>query len=306
MIAKTVILLVLALLLIPVAANAACVVDEKVTIPLDVTGGAITVPVAVNGITATLILDTGAQRSVVTEAAVQRLGLARDPWVGTTMSGVGGIQRRPNANPRSLTLGGVRLVRRTLNHDTSLTVGILPRTLAGSRVIDGLLGRDFLALFDLDLDVPARRLTLYQVHDCSGRFLPWSGPYDSISVTTPAEDAMVVPVTLDGTPLRALLDTGASASLLAAPGMIRVGLQQASLAGDPGDQVSGLGPHIVTMYRHTFRSLRVGGLTIGAPVIWVAPIRLMPITDMLLGADWLAGRRVWISYATRGLFVATR
>ena len=306
MIAKTVILLVLALLLIPVAANAACVIDEKVTIPLDVTGGAITVPVAVNGITATLILDTGAQRSVVTEAAVQRLRLARDPWVGTTMSGVGGIQRRPNANPRSLTLGGVRLVRRTLNHDTSLTVGILPRTLAGSRVIDGLLGRDFLALFDLDLDVPARRLTLYQVHDCSGRFLPWSGPYDSISVTTPAEDAMVVPVTLDGTPLRALLDTGASASLLAAPGMIRVGLQQASLAGDPGDQVSGLGPHIVTMYRHTFRSLRVGGLTIGAPVIWVAPIRLMPITDMLLGADWLAGRRVWISYATRGLFVATR
>ena len=116
---------------------------------------------------------------------------------------------------------------------------------------------------------------------------------------------MVVPVTLDGTPLRALLDTGASASLLAAPGMIRVGLQQASLAGDPGDQVSGLGPHIVTMYRHTFRSLRVGGLTIGAPVIWVAPIRLMPITDMLLGADWLAGRRVWISYATRRLFVAT-
>ena len=304
-IAKLVILLVLTMLLIPAAADAVCVVDEKATIPLNITGGAITVPVEVNGITATLILDTGAQRSVVTEAAVQRLGLARDPWVGTTISGVGGIQRRPNANPRSLTLGGVRLVRRTLNHDTSLTVGILPRTLAGSRVIDGLLGRDFLALFDLDLDVPARRLTLYQVHDCSGRFLPWSGPYDTISVTTPAEDAMVVPVTLDGTPLRALLDTGASASLLAAPGMVRVGLQQASLAGDPGDQVSGLGPHIVTMYRHTFRSLRVGGQTIDAPVIWVAPIRLMPITDMLLGADWLAGRRVWISYATRRLFVAT-
>jgi hypothetical protein len=39
-------------------------------------------------------------------------------------------------------------------------------------------------------------------------------------------------------------------------------------------------------------------------VIWVAPIRLTPIVDMLLGADWLAARRVWISYATRQLFVA--
>ena len=113
-----------------------------------------------------------------------------------------------------------------------------------------------------------------------------------------------MPVTLDGTKLRALLDTGASASLLAAPGMFRVGLRQGSLAGDPVDQVSGLGPHIVTMYRHTFRVVRVGGQTIDAPVIWVAPIRLTPIVDMLLGADWLSRQPVWISYATRQVFVA--
>ena len=124
--------------------------------------------------TATFILDTGAQRSVVTQEAVQRLGLSRDEWVGTTMSGIGGIDRRPNAEPRSLSLGGVPLVRRTLNHDTSMTVGILPAPCRQSR-IDGLLGRDFLSLFDLDLDVPGRRLTLYQVNDCTGRFLPWAG-----------------------------------------------------------------------------------------------------------------------------------
>jgi hypothetical protein len=27
---------------------------------------------------------------------------------------------------------------------------------------------------------------------------------------------------------------------------------------------------------------------------------------MLLGADWLAHRRIWVSFATRQLFVATR
>jgi hypothetical protein len=282
------------------------VVDNKATIGLDVIAGAITVPVQVNGIAATFILDTGAQRSVVTEDAVHRLGLARDEWVGTTMSGVGGIESRPNADPRSLTLGGIPLVRRTLSHDTSLTVGILPRTRAGTLLIDGLLGRDFLSVFDLDLDVPNQRLTLYQVHDCAGRFLPWSDNYAAVSVTLADENALILPVTLDGTPLRALLDTGASASLIAAPGLFRLGLRPASLAGDPADQVSGLGPRMVTMHRHTFRSLLVGGQVIDGPVIWTAPIRLSPIVDMLLGADWVARRRMWISYATRQLFVDTR
>jgi hypothetical protein len=299
------VLLLLAGLLTPAGAHAACVVAPRATIPLDVTGGAITVPVVVNGITATFILDTGAQRSVVTEEAVRRLGVARDEWVGTTMRGVGGIESRPNADPRSLTLGGIPLVRQTLSHDTSLTVGVLPRPRVGSLLIDGLLGRDFISVFDLDLDVPDRRLTLYQVHDCAGRFLPWAGGYGAVPVTLPAEDALVTPVTLDGTKLRALLDTGASSSLVAAPGLFRLGLQPASLAGDPVDQVAGLGFHLVTMHRHVFRSLQVAGQTIGSPVIWVAPVHLTPIVDMLLGADWLAGRRIWISFATRQMFIAS-
>jgi Aspartyl protease len=271
-------IVLLASLLIAGNARAACVVENKATIPLEVTAGAITMPVQVNGATGTFILDTGAQRSVVTEEAVHRLGLARDEWVGTTMQGVGGIESRPNADPRSLTLGGVPLVRRTVTHDNSLTVGILPRTRVGNILIDGVLGRDFLSLFDLDIDVPNHRLALYQVHDCAGRFLPWQGGYTALPVTLPAENALIVPVMLDSTPV--------------------------NFANDPVDEVSGLGTHVVTMHRHTFRSLRVGGQTADSPVIWVAPIHLTPIVDMLLGADWLADRRVWISFATRQLFVS--
>jgi len=302
--------MVAALLLVaclsPVGAGASCSMEAKATVPLGTGDNVITLPVEVNGLIATFVLDTGAQRSLVSIEAVQRLGLARDPWVGTTMSGIGGIDRRPNADPRSLSLGGVKLVRRTLSHDTSLTVGILPRTQAGNRVIDGLLGRDFLSVFDLDLDMPGARLTMFQVHDCAGRFLPWQGDYTSVPVAIPAEQALVVPVALDGTPLRALLDTGSSTSLLAAPGMFRLGLQPTSLAADPAGTINGLGRHPVVMHLHRFRSLQVGPQVVDAPSLWVAPAHLSPIVDMLLGVDWLAGRRIWISYATQQIFVARR
>lgn len=267
-------------------------------------GPLVTVPLEINGETAPFILDTGAARSVISEAAAARLGLARDEWVGTTMRGIGGIGRRPNADPRTLTLGGVPLVRRTLSHDTSLAVSPLLRGQDESPRIEGLLGRDFLASFDLDLDVPAHRLTLFTVQGCSGDFLSWKQAHSVLPVTEPADSALIVPVVLNGTILRAMLDTGASASLLAAPGMHRLGVSLADVAADPGDTVRGVGPRAVIMRRHVFRSMQVSGAVISDPAIWVSPVRLVPVADMLLGMDWASRQRLWISFATRQIFVA--
>ena len=284
-------------------ARAACVTRHHADIPFEVAGRSILLSVLVNDIPATFVLDTGAQRSVVTREAVKRLDLALDEWVGTTMQGVGGVERHRNANPRTLTLGGVKLERRTMTRDTSFTVATLPRTSLGGRPIDGLLGRDFLSVFDLDIDVPGRMLRLYGVTDCTGRFLPWPGPYRSVPVSIPAENALVVPVTLDGRPLRALLDTGASQTLVAAPGLARLGVTEAALALDRADKVTGAGPRTVGMARHQFDSLRIGDETIARPVLWAAPIRLTPIVDMVLGFDWLEQKRVWISFASHQVFV---
>jgi hypothetical protein len=58
------------------------------------------------------------------------------------------------------------------------------------------------------------------------------------------------------------------------------------------------------VHRHQFKELQVGNETVEKPSLWVEPLHLSPIADMLLGADWLAARRVWISFATSQLFVA--
>jgi hypothetical protein len=143
------------------------------------------------------------------------------------------------------------------------------------------------------------------VPGCAGRFLPWNAPYAAVPVTTPMTHALILPITLDGHRLSALLDTGASASLITLPGMIRLGMTRESLAGDPAATVRGVGRQSPEMHRHRFASLQIGNETLPHPELWIAPVRVVPIVDALLGADWLAQqRRVWISFTTSQVFFA--
>lgn len=277
---------------------AACVVDRLTTVPLEDAGPLMLVPVEVNGHPGRFILDTGAALSVVTPAAVERLGLDLDEWTATTLRGVGGVERRRNAIPRSLSLGGVALHRRALAADQTLRVATM------AVPADGLLGRDFLFGFDLDLDPAGRTLSLYRATACTGRFLPWSGPYAAVPVTVAAGSAWWVPVELDGIRLRGLLDSGAGMSFLAAPGMARLSLTMEGLAADPALTVTGVGPRGVIARRHRFRSMTIGTAVTPDPDLTVAPVQLSPVSDLLLGADWIRRHRLWLSNATGQMFVA--
>jgi hypothetical protein len=60
------------------------------------------------------------------------------------------------------------------------------------------------------------------------------------------------------------------------------------------------------MRRHRFSELRVGPEVTRDPLLWIGEVRVVPTADLLLGADWLGSRRVWLSFATRQIFVALR
>lgn len=288
------------------AAQAACSVQPRASVPFSLTAGHLLVPVVVNGAETRFVLDSGAERSVITPTAVRRLGIPLDRWVGTTLSGVGGVVQHANADPRSVTLGGRDLHPAAFAQGVSLSVGAVPGFASGMAV-DGLLGRDLLSPYDLQLDMVTRRLTLYAVRDCRGRFLPWRRDYMAVRAVSLAGHGLVIPVILDGHPLSALLDTGATATLLTFPGMIRMGLAPALLAHDRAATVRGIGPRAMEMRRHRFARLQVGGEAVADPRLWVAPVRVVPIVDALLGADWLdAQSRVWLSFATSQVFFVPR
>lgn len=300
---------VLAALLASGGANAACEVARQAEVPVRMVAGVPVVDVQVNDATLPFVVDTGAQRSLVTDATVQRAALRLDDWAETTVKGISGYERHRNADPASLALGGIALRRRTLAGDSTLTVGPLPQSTLADHAVAGLLGADFLGGFDLDLDMPRGRLALYRVTGCTaqslGQSLPWPSGYESIVASAPIRDVLTFPVELDGVTLRTEIDTGSSIGLLTTSGIDRMGLSAEVLAHDPGGAASGVGRFAVAMRRHRFGTLQIGGERIAAPALWAARVHVLPIVDLLLGGDWLHGRRVWFSYATAQILVAT-
>jgi Aspartyl protease len=277
----------------------ACQFTPRTTAPLVMQDGVPTLRLMVNGQPARFVLDTGAGRTVVSPNAVRRLGLPLDPWVGTTLEGVGGLQRHQDAVPQSIDLNGEPLRQVHLGAAFSLAVATLPL----SARVDGLLGRDLLDGFDLDIDLRHLRLTLYSVRDCVGAFLPWSPRYHGAQAITGYRDALVFSSFLDGRPLRTIVDTGAGASFLTASGAVRAGFPM--VARDPYARLSGVGPRRVAARLHQFDTLSVPGFTSPAPRLLVTDLLLAPLVDLVLGDEWLRGHRVWLSFATRRVFFAS-
>ena len=64
----------------------------------------------------------------------------------------------------------------------------------------------------------------------------------------------------------------------------------------------GAAPDQVAVRLHRFRELRVGPTVVHSPTLPVVPMS-DGMGDALVGADFLQGRRVWLSFATQRVFV---
>lgn len=182
--------------------------------------------------------------------------------------------------------------------DRSVAVAPLPNPQAVAAVdVAGLLGADWLRDFDVDLDLPHRRVTLYHVEGCGGDYVPWPGPKTPVVAEVFRGGLVLIVVRLDGHPVTAMIDSGANHSILNETVAARIGIGPAELAHDPAGISVGVDGARETLHAHRFGQLRIGGVTYRDPVIAVAPLGL-PVAQMLLGDDWLRGTRVWISYAT--------
>jgi len=254
-------------------------------VPLDTGSGPCVVPVSLAGHTVRMVLDTGAERTVLTRSAVARFGFQLDDYVGSTMRGAGGrIDQHRNAIVPNLSIGGVGLA--VQKPGAALSLPVVAFELDD---IAGLLGGDVLRHTTLDFDFAGGWLSVLPDHTCA------QPTAEAVPLTLLRRFLLLAPIELDGHKLTALVDTGASVSLINARGLHRLALSAAQIGQDPEVSPQVLGGNIPA-HRHTFGTLNIGGRQIAAPSLLVYP-QPEPAFDLVLGLDILARQKIRLSYA---------
>lgn len=263
------------------ASRAACV--PAAVVPLRLVDNYPLVPASIAGRDVSLLLDTGAEGMLVEPAVAQSLHL---PLRGMTrVFGTGGSRDAPLVLLPGLRVGDAAMPA------LLAPVAPLPIDLRTDPPLAGLLGASLLSRFDVELDVPGGRLSLFLPGDCPvppGLVLP-------MQVSRAGE--AFIPVRVNGRPLVAELDTGSRATLLSLAAARALGLEMPTSANTaPGVDGQRL------PVGHTRVRFALGGGPGDGPDA-DTPVSIAPVQidggDMLLGLDILRQQRVWIGYAAR-------
>jgi predicted aspartyl protease len=256
------------------------------------------VTVSANGHPVTLLLDTGAEWTILTPAVAQRIG-AEAPRVAfdRQVRGIGATLGTHEVELRSFTAGGVAMPWRRVR-----VAGVnIPSVFSGP--LDGVLGADMLSNFDVELDVPRHRMVLYTKQSCAAAAPAWAEPFLRIATGRSFGNHLFFPVQLDGHRLDAFIDTGAQLSVISTRAARSLGVTEAALARDRATVTVGAAGERLTSRVHRFSRLELGGETVRNPEIVVADFKLSD-ADLVLGMDFLAARRIWMSYGSQQIFLS--
>jgi len=261
-----------------------------VTVPFVWTPGQIEVAVIVNGASATFLLDTGSEYSIVSTRLAQQLRLTVEPRGARDFAG-------------GVTLGVGPLVL----PDQRVMVMPFDTYYARGRQIDGLLGFDVYDRFALKIDWGAKALTFWE----RDGFTP-----PAVAVAVPIEFSGRLPVLtatlqLDSSsPLtaRLMVDTGASQSvMLRHPFSMKHDLF-ARAAGEKSAPSLADGTRRLVVI--PARELAVGTLTFDRPDVlaFSEPVgsAASTATDGLIGNALLSRFTLYVDYARRRLLFEPR
>ena len=277
----------------------ACITEHVASLPTVPAAGYLAVSVAIDDQPTAMVVDTGAQMSMIADGQNTALRLPRDPHRTTSLTGTGG--RRVKVD--NAIVSGLRFGDRETG-ELSLPVGSLVGPLTKvDPPLSGLIGLDVLEPYDLDIDRPGGVVGLYLRTDCDADRPEWTGRAARVPLIRAADGLLLMPVTVDGVTLEAVVDTGARRTMISETAMARLGLTDAAMSGDPATRsegVDGAGQH---GHLHRFNTLRIGVITFHQPRLDVGSTHLV-VGDMLLGEDFYAHNRVWLSPSMATAFVA--
>ena len=271
-----------------------CVVETVADVKLLPGAKEPTVEASLDAQKVALLIDTGSFTSIVTPQAAARFNLLpADGNPHMRLDGVGGVDDAPVVTLRRLELGH--------GHSSNLDLPVstsLQQTVDGVPLI-GVFGGDFMSNYDVDVDLPNHHFALRTLHQCGREIAPFDGPY--FEVPFRLEDTKIrLDIKVNNVPVEAVLDTGSTHTLIDLADARRIGLTHESFAADKVYRAKSDASDETDVTVHRFDSLDVGAERFNHFRFSVADT-YTGVT--LLGDDFFAHNRVWISYPRQMLYI---
>jgi len=162
-----------------------------------------------------------------------------------------------------------------------------------------------LSSFDIDLDLPHHRMVFYGKQSCASAAPAWAEPYATITARKTFSNHLSFPAQLDGRQIDTFIDTGAQLSVLSSKAALALGVTEAALSRDRATVTLGAAAERLNSHLHRFSHMEVGGEVVRNPALIVADVSLRD-ADLVLGIDFLASRRIWLSYGSQQIFLSRR
>ena len=287
------------------SAYADCKFKRVGTIPIEWVEDRLMLAGSINDTPLRMVVDTGAEQTIVSGKLAEKLKLPLI-HVNNFQVGFGGRSEESMSRLDEFSLGRYQW------HRTKVAVAW-----NGSDLPDVLVGAS--ALFERDVELTDKQITFFDGSDCDNAELGyWAEdvPWVPMFAKSAVDLCVYITVQVNGTPVRALVDSGAPSSVLDAP-------VARSLGFDPDDPAlrigsfGGIGKQMNAISVVTLDSVAIGTEIVRRPRIQVADLwgaahqeihatqagdLFVNQPHMILGADFIRSHRLLFANSQRRLY----
>ncbi|MDF3036446.1 MAG: hypothetical protein K0S28_1720 [Paucimonas sp.] len=273
--------------------------------PVDFSGFRPIIDGSIDGHATHFLIDTGSDATVLLRSAADKFDLPVSRQRSIQSIGTNGVSDVYDIHVKEFRIG---------DHDADfnslLVLWHAPRRLP----FDALVGADYLLAQDLEIDPDAQYLRFHKPASAFHRFTScadrhrayWDEHATAVEMSTVGGDdpRPVVTVEINGREMRAMIDTGATSSMITPAAAVRAGVRRELRDSSEDGEFEAIGTERPTAWRASFDSFVLGDETVRNARLYVMEIwgpshgvnvhaasRYSRI-DMLLGTDFLKAHRV--------------
>lgn len=220
------------------------------------------IPVIIDGTGYSFLVDTGGYISTLSPGVVDTLHLTP----AQVEKGDELYMSDGTVLDQYVTVGELQL---GVNTASAVRFIVQPqKSRAGLEHFAGTLAPDFLHDFDLDFDFGHRKLNLFPPDRCPGKVAYWTDNAIAVPFRTDRAHHIIVPAKLDGVQTTAIIDTGASRTVISEE-MARSAFHLAPGAGL--EERLGATDRSLVRYEHKFKVLELNGVEFDDLTIGIMP-----------------------------------